>query len=373
MEDNQGGIPIAHVGDELKEFVKTAWRAGVPLFIWGPPGIGKSFVSRQAARELGEELDDENFGFLDIRLAQMDAAEVSGFPTIEKDEEGNMRMRYATPAMYPNDGNGLVVFDEMPAADQLVQVAGYKFAEADPAERGGNDYKLPEGWVPIFCGNRAEDNANVGGVSSALRMRCLQVTAVPKVEEWKKWAYRNRIHPAIIGFLDRYEQYLDAFNPASDEIGATPRTWHLISSVLQVTEPTLETVASAVGSGAASEFMAFLKIKDEVPPPEELLRNKSWYPDRERMDLAYATISSLSMHLIQMDDESFANAVDDWMEYLSGWPNDFKDLLVTNFYDVRSNRPDMPAKVAESKKADALLEKHSDLAYRIQELKKELS
>jgi len=52
---------------EIAEIVEYAIKSGnhAPMFIWGPPGVGKSSVVQAVARELGIEC-------LDLRMTLMD-------------------------------------------------------------------------------------------------------------------------------------------------------------------------------------------------------------------------------------------------------------------------------------------------------------
>ena len=44
-----------------------------PVFLWGPPGVGKSDITREIAKEQGIEV-------IDVRLGQMDAVDMRGIP-----------------------------------------------------------------------------------------------------------------------------------------------------------------------------------------------------------------------------------------------------------------------------------------------------
>ena len=48
-----------------------------PLMIWGAPGIGKSSIIRNIAKELG-------IGFIDVRLAQREPVDIRGLPGQKK-------------------------------------------------------------------------------------------------------------------------------------------------------------------------------------------------------------------------------------------------------------------------------------------------
>ena len=58
---------------QTRKAMLKAFKAKRPLFIWGPPGIGKSEVVAEVTEELG--------GFMiDLRMAQMEPTDIRGIP-----------------------------------------------------------------------------------------------------------------------------------------------------------------------------------------------------------------------------------------------------------------------------------------------------
>ena len=52
-----------------------------PLMIWGPPGVGKSTFIRKLCQE-------NNIGFIDVRLAQREPVDIRGLPVPRDDKSG---------------------------------------------------------------------------------------------------------------------------------------------------------------------------------------------------------------------------------------------------------------------------------------------
>ena len=88
-----------------------------PLMIWGAPGIGKSSIIRNIAKELG-------IGFIDVRLAQREPVDIRGLPVPDQDS-----VKWLVSADWPRDpeSRGIILFDELTAADRSLQVAAYEF------------------------------------------------------------------------------------------------------------------------------------------------------------------------------------------------------------------------------------------------------
>lgn len=70
-------------GEELEQLLKMQLKALAanpelaktlpPLMVWGAPGLGKSSILQDVARELG-------IGFIDVRLAQREPVDIRGLP-----------------------------------------------------------------------------------------------------------------------------------------------------------------------------------------------------------------------------------------------------------------------------------------------------
>ncbi len=74
------------------EYIAKTSRA---LFIWGPPGIAKSAIARQAA-------DSRGIAFVDIRLSQMDPTDLRGIPFPVNDGTGD-GVRWSPPNILPRN------------------------------------------------------------------------------------------------------------------------------------------------------------------------------------------------------------------------------------------------------------------------------
>ena len=71
-----------------------------PVFIWGPPGSGKSAVVHQLAAELAIALRD-------LRALLLDPVDLRGLPFVGKDG----RSQWATPDFLTQEGAGILFLD----------------------------------------------------------------------------------------------------------------------------------------------------------------------------------------------------------------------------------------------------------------------
>ena len=264
-----------------------------PLMIWGAPGIGKSTIIRTVAQELG-------IGFIDVRLAQREPVDIRGLPVPDTD---NNSVRWLVSADWPRDpkSRGIILFDELTAADRSLQVAAYEFILD---RRLGGLYEVPDRWYICAAGNRVEDAAVATTMSSALANRFLHVELREDAELWVRWGLKNDIHPAVLGFI-RYRPDL-LFHQEHENLERgwpTPRSWARASRMLQTfdrNDAALldKVIYGLVGNQAGAEFAAFRNIAEEFADVYELMTDptrKITIP--EKPDRRYAFAAAVVYHL----------------------------------------------------------------------------
>lgn len=263
-------------GEELEKLLKMQLEALAanpemasalpPLMVWGAPGLGKSSILRDVAREFG-------IGFIDVRLAQREQVDIRGLPV-----PGPDGVKWLVASGLPRDPNsrGIILFDDITAADRSLQVAAY---ELILDRRLGELYKVPDGWYICAAGNRTKDRAVAATMSSALANRLLQVEMQEDVESWIAWARTHDIHPSVMGFI-RYRPGC-LFNKEGENLERgwpTPRSWERVSRMLVQFGSGNETllrkvVYGLVGNRAGVEFMEFHKINETFDDVLEMMTN----------------------------------------------------------------------------------------------------
>ena len=237
-----------------------------PLMVWGAPGLGKSSILQKAARDLG-------IGFIDVRLAQREPVDIRGLPVPGKDG-----VKLLVASEWPRDpkSRGIILFDEITAADRSLQVAAYEFILD---RRLGELYKVPDGWYICAAGNRTEDRAVAATMSSALANRFLHVEMQEDVESWIAWARTHDIHPSVTGFV-RYRPGC-LFNQEGENLERgwpTPRAWERVSRMLdrfkgEDKDLLRKVVYGLVGNRAGLEFMAFHELNERTDNVLEMMTN----------------------------------------------------------------------------------------------------
>ncbi len=231
-----------------------------PVFLWGPPGIGKSQVVRQTADRAGLQL-------IDLRAILLDPVDLRGLPRIT----GEGSAEWCTPAFFPRKGRGLLFLDELNAAPPLVQASCYQLV----LDRRLGEYELPQGWTVIAAGNRESDRAVAHRMPSALANRFVHIDFTVEFDPWLLWAEANGISSKIIAFLRFRPSLLHDFDPErSGRAFPSPRSWEFASRLLQQQpDPSIlgDLLTGTVGPAAAAELTAFLEIRQSLPSVEDIL------------------------------------------------------------------------------------------------------
>src|SRR6266851_3292509 len=236
-----------------------------PVFLWGGPGIGKSAVVHQLATTLKVALQD-------VRALLLDPVDLRGLPFLGPDG----RSKWATPDFLPQDGEGILFLDELNAAPAMVQASCYQLV----LDRKLGEYTLPEGWAIVAAGNRESDRAVTTRMPTPLRNRFTHLNFEVDTQEWCEWAIKTRVRPEVIAFLRFRPALLSAFDRDNNAF-PSPRSWEFVSRILNANPKAKiehELIAGAVGTGAATEFGAFLKTFRELPSIEGILMNPAREP-----------------------------------------------------------------------------------------------
>lgn len=282
----------------LKESLKTLMEARVSTFIWGAPGVGKSSIVYEVANDLKKKLHE-------MRALLYEPIDVRGFPKITEDNT----TIYCPPEDLPVGANCLLFVDELNQAPMMTQNSFLQLII--PPHKLGT-YVLPDDCGIIAAGNRETDRAGATRMGTALANRFVHLTFDYDVEEWLDWAIDNDIAPEIYAFIRYRSDLLMTFDPSKNEKAfASPRSYEFLSKVIKSgmfklpKEAWLEISAGTIGEGAATEFIAFTDIWQQLPDPNEVLKNPENFVIPTKPAIMFALCGALCRKVNDKNSKEF--------------------------------------------------------------------
>jgi hypothetical protein len=310
-------ISVRQVGPKsAKRSIKYAIAKRRPVFLWGPPGIGKSDIVKQ----IGE---DTNREVIDVRLALWEPTDIKGIPYYNADMG---KMVWAPPAELPvnEDSTAIIFLDELNSAPPAVQAAAYQLI----LNRRVGTYVLPKGVDVVAAGNREGDRGVTYRMPAPLANRFVHLEAKVDFDDWQDWATLNKVHAEVVGYVGFAKQDLYDFDPkSSSKAFATPRSWSFVSDLLQdddIDNDTLTNlIAGAVGDGLANKFMAHRKIAGKLPKAGDILDGKVKDLTIKEVSAMYSLTVSLCYELKDRAEKK----AKDW----DGMADNFFAYMMANF------------------------------------------
>jgi hypothetical protein len=303
---------------QARKSLLKAFKKQRPLFLWGPPGIGKSELVADITEELGGIM-------IDLRLGQMEPTDIRGIPFYNKD---NGKMDWAEPIDLPDEELAsqypiVVLFlDEMNSSAPSVQAAAYQLI----LNRRIGKYHLPKNVVMVAAGNRESDKGVTYRMPTPLANRFIHQEMKCDFTSWQEWAVNKNIHKDVVGYLSYAKQDLYDFDAKSaSRAFATPRSWTFVSELLEDEDSDDDTItnliAGTVGEGLAIKFMAHRKIAGKMPKPEDILSGKEKELNVKEVSAMYSLVISMCYELRQaveakVPDKKFHEMADFFFEYM---------------------------------------------------------
>jgi len=261
-----------------------------PVFVWGPPGIGKSSLVQAFAEQVG-------LPCVSLLGSQLAPEDLIGVPQIV---DGCSVFR--PPRMIARKEPYCLFLDELNACSHDVMKAFYSLVH----ERRIAEYEMPAGSVVIGAGNRSQDSAIVKPMPSALLNRMVHVHLRVSHRDWLEWAGGNRIHPWVLDYIQARPDHLWSQPPKHEEPFSTPRSWHMLSDALHeygddVSDEVVELLAfGCLTPHHAGQFKAFIKQINSGFRLGPILKGDMRWPDKpEDRDLLYFLSQSLRARLVK--------------------------------------------------------------------------
>ena len=288
--------------NKAKKSILRAFNKKRPIFLWGPPGIGKSEIVGQ----INDNVLKNSF-LIDIRLSLWEPTDIKGIPYFDSNTG---TMVWAPPAELPTEefaskyDNIVLFLDEMNSAAPAVQAAAYQLI----LNRRVGQYKLPDNVLIVAAGNREADKGVTYRMPAPLANRFVHLELAVDFDDWFAWATENKIHTDVVGYLTFSKKDLYDFDPKSPSRSfATPRSWSFVSELLEDDDDentTTDLVSGAVGEGLAVKFSAHRKIASSLPNPTDILAGKVTDLNTKEISAMYSLTVSLCYELKEASDKN---------------------------------------------------------------------
>jgi hypothetical protein len=300
--------------NSAKKSIGHAMRKQRPIFLWGPPGIGKSDIVHQ----IGDQM---NAHVIDVRLSLWEPTDIKGIPYFDSNAA---TMSWAPPSELPDEEmasqheNIVLFLDEMNSAAPAVQAAAYQLI----LNRKVGTYTLPDNVYIVAAGNREADKGVTYRMPAPLANRFVHLEMAVNFDDWFEWAVTNNVHKDVVGYLTFSKKDLYDFDPKSPSRSfATPRSWSFVSELIEddIDESTTtDLVSGAIGEGLAVKFMAHRKVAASMPNPSDILDGKVKELKQAEISAMYSLTVSLCYELKESADKNektFDKKVDNFLRF----------------------------------------------------------
>ena len=209
-----------------------------PIFLEGPPGLGKTAVVKQAAQECG-------INFLSYSMTHHTRQSALGLPRlVEREYEGKTytvseyTMSEIIASVHDSIkrtgiAQGVLLLDEVNCVSETLAPAMLQFLQF----KTFGQHALPHGWIVVAAGNPTEFNRAARRFDAATLDRLKRIEVEPDVDAWLDYAAQAGVHPAITSYLqckpDRF--YLVRPDAGGTRL-VTARGWEDLSRMLQTCE-----------------------------------------------------------------------------------------------------------------------------------------
>ena len=209
-----------------------------PVFLMGPPGIGKTAIMEQIASELG-------VGLISYSMTHHTRQSALGLPFIVQKNYGGREhavseytMSEIIASVYDTMEDtglreGILFLDEINCVSETLAPSMLQFLQYKIFGR----HRVPDGWIVVTAGNPPEYNNSVREFDIVTWDRLKRIDVEPDFGVWKEYAYLSSVHPAIISYLDvKHSDFYKIESTVDGKSFVTARGWSDLSDMIKLYE-----------------------------------------------------------------------------------------------------------------------------------------
>lgn len=206
-----------------------------PVFLMGPPGIGKTAIMEQIASELG-------VGLVTYTMTHHTRQSALGLPYIVRKTYGGKEYEVSEYTMSEIIASvyelmettgvreGILFLDEVNCVSETLAPSMLQFLQYKTFGR----HRVPDGWIVVTAGNPPEYNNSVREFDIVTWDRLKRIDVTPDFEAWKEYAYSRGTHPAVLTYLEiKKADFYQVETTVDGKRFVTARGWSDLSGMLR--------------------------------------------------------------------------------------------------------------------------------------------
>ncbi len=224
-----------------------------PILLMGPPGIGKTAIMEQVAREC-------QVGLVAYTITHHTRQSAIGLPRIEEkvyDGRTVSVTEYTLSEIIASvydcmertgKREGILFIDEINCVSETLAPTMLQFLQ----NKAFGSHQVPEGWMIIAAGNPQEYNKSVREFDIVTLDRVRKIDIDVDCDVWMEYAWGHQVHGAILSYLSiKKENFYQVENTVDGKFFVTARGWEDLSEILK----NYEELGIAVGEPLVIQYL----------------------------------------------------------------------------------------------------------------------
>lgn len=241
-----------------------------PMLLIGPPGIGKTQIMEQIARECG-------IGLVAYTITHHTRQSAVGLPFIREESFGGKNysvteytMSEIIASVYrkieeSGRKEGILFIDEINCVSETLAPTMLQFLQC---KMFGNQ-AIPEGWVIVAAGNPPEYNKSVRDFDMVTLDRVRYMNIEADFGVWKEYAREKHLNNAFLSYLELHPKNFYRVEADVDGLQfVTARGWEDLSNLMDI----YEELGIPVDEEIVHEFLHHADVASDVAAYFDLYR-----------------------------------------------------------------------------------------------------